>query len=232
MIDTFPMPPDAFIFDMDDLLMATADVWRQAEEALFRAIDQPRTEALLLKYKGMNALDVARVIHRELRPALPLEQCQTIMRDALIDAFARDVSPMPGAVDLVRALSGRRPMAVASGSPVQAIRLALDRQQMMDCFNVILSSEAVARGKPAPDVFLLAANQLGVPAGRCLVFEDSLPGVCAAKAASMACLAVPSSNREQIEPLADLVYNSLADINAGTLVGVTPGSGMIPPGKK
>lgn len=202
----------ALIFDMDDLLVASASAWKAAEQELLGAIGQAWSPELALRYKGMNAPDVARVIHETFRPARPLADCQRLMRAALIRHAGANTQPMPGAVELVRRVTPQAPAAVASGSPLEVVEAAMQRLGVRDCFAVMISSESVRRGKPHPDVFLAAASALQTPPAECLVFEDSLIGVQAARAAGMRCFAVPSGNREPIRLLADRVFRSLADI--------------------
>lgn len=210
----------ALIFDMDDLLVASAPLWLAAEEKLLGAIGATWTEELAIQYKGMNALDVAATIHRILRPEISLERCQGIMRDELIARFGGAIEAMPGAVDLVRRCRGRWPIAVASGSPLVAIKGALSALGILDCFNQVITSESVQRGKPHPDVFLAAAGGLGVGPERCLVFEDSLIGVRAAREAGMACFAVPSGNQAAITEIATRVFPSLADVSENDIAAL------------
>ncbi len=206
------MTIDAYIFDMDDLLIRSTAIWRKAEDTLLAAIGREWSAELAIQYKGMNALDVAATIHRICRPALPLAQCQTIMRDSLLESFSAKIEAMAGAVELVRALRGRKPMAVASGSPLAAIRSALSQLQILECFDQVITSESVARGKPHPDVFLAAAKALEVPPAKCLVFEDSLIGVKAAVAAGMAVACVPSGPADEIRRLTPHVLASLKEV--------------------
>lgn len=205
--------PAALIFDLDDTLAATSPLWHRAESHLLEEIGHHWSAELALQYKGMNALDVAATIHRLLQPELPVESCQRILRDALFRAFETDtIKSMPGAIPCVRRFAGILPMALASGSPLPLIELALQRLGVRDAFVVVLSSESVARGKPAPDIFLAAAKALKTDPARCLVFEDSLVGVQAARAAGMACFAVPSSSPEDIAQIATRTFASLEDV--------------------
>jgi HAD superfamily hydrolase (TIGR01509 family) len=201
------------IFDMDELLIDSRHIWRAAEVRMLAAMGHERTDDLVRRYKGMNARDVAATAWQLLRPPGSLEHFQRIMRDALMHEFSvADIPPMPGAVDLVRRLRGLAPMAVASGSPAEAIELAMQRLAIRDCFDVIVSSESVERGKPAPDVFLKAADCLHADPTRCLVFEDSLHGVRAALAAGMKVFAVPTLAADQIAQLATRTFRSLAEV--------------------
>jgi HAD superfamily hydrolase (TIGR01509 family) len=203
----------AIIFDMDDTLVASGPVWREAEERLFAALGSAYRPEIALKYKGQNARDVGATIRRELAVSDRSEdECGRRMREFLLEAFARPVPALEGADALVRALATRYPLAVASGSPEEAIRSVLARSGWSALFEVVVSSESVRAGKPAPDVFLAAARLLGAIPARCLVFEDSLHGARAARAAGMPCFVVPSMADPRIGELADRVYPSLAAV--------------------
>jgi HAD superfamily hydrolase (TIGR01509 family) len=216
--------PAALIFDMDETLVATGAPWREAESHLLETIGHRWSPELALRYKGMNALDVAATIHHLLQPALPVESCQEIMRNALFLAFEKSaLEPMPGAAACVRAFAGTIPLALASGSPLPLIEMALQRLGVREAFAVLASSESVARGKPFPDIFLAAAKALGVDPARCLVFEDSLVGVRAARAAGMACFAVPSSSPAEIAQIATRTFTSLSEITLEDVKSALPG---------
>ncbi|HOF89947.1 MAG TPA: HAD family phosphatase [Armatimonadota bacterium] len=204
------MPFDLIIFDMDDTLVHSAATWKTAEARLFRLLGQEYMLAVAQQYKGMNALDVGRVMWENLRPdGYTAEDCGRILREYLLEGFAGPLEPMPGAEALLRALRGRR-LCVASGSPPEGIRLALGRFGWLDDFACILSSEGVARGKPAPDIFLAAARAGNVDPAACLVIEDSLHGVRAGKAAGMTVYAVPSGPDPAIAAAADRAFPDLA----------------------
>ncbi len=206
------MPFDLIIFDMDDTLIHSAATWKTAEARLFRLLGHAYTPAIARQYKGMNAWDVGRMTWENLRPdGYTAEDCGRILREYLMEGFAGPLEPMPGADALLRALQGRR-LCVASGSPPEGIRLALDHFGWLECFEFILSTESVARGKPAPDIFLAAARKGGVDPTACLVIEDSLHGVHAGKAADMTVYVVPSSPDPAIATAADQWFPDLAAI--------------------
>lgn len=207
------MPEAAYIFDMDDTLVATSPMWRRAEEALLRALGEEWSADLAQRYKGMNALDVASVIHDHVQPALSRLECQQILRNVLIQEFCSGcIRAMHGAVELVRQLHGQAPLAVASGSPLVCIESAMESLGIRQCFDALLTSELVSRGKPHPDIFLVAARKLNVEPSDCVVFEDSLIGTQAGKAAGMQVICVPSGqHRQEIAQLADVILPTLAD---------------------
>src|SRR5438477_13218696 len=102
--------------------------------------------------------------------------------------------------------------AVATNSVSASARPFLDRHELTGCFEVIVTGEEVERGKPAPDIYLCAAKHLGIPADACLVVEDALPGIAAAKAAKMRVVAIP--DRRFVDPRE---YDKKADYVLGSL---------------
>jgi HAD superfamily hydrolase (TIGR01509 family) len=189
-----PRPELAVIFDLDGLLADTEPVWSESARLLLerrgRTYD-PRSKSLLM---GRHPLEVARwTVDRygldDAPDALLAERLQILL--ALYTATPP--RPLPGARELVTALQGEGvPMAVASGSPSEVVEAVLQQLDLRGPLAVVVGSDAVLHGKPAPDVFLLAAERLGVDAEACVVLEDSPAGVKAALAAGMACVAVPS----------------------------------------
>lgn len=115
----------------------------------------------------------------------------------------------------IRVLGTRFPLAIASSSPLEVIRFVARKFGWDRSVAALCSGEETPRGKPAPDIFLLAAARLGVPPDTCCAFEDSLAGVRAAKSAGMRCIAVPTpafGTLEEFSELADLTLGSLADL--------------------
>jgi len=208
-----PGPYAAYLFDMDGLLIESRDIWRAAQFKLLEAIGAEWTDNLAMMVRGRNAIDQAALLHAEFKPKQSVAWCTECMRDALIEAYAGgDVEELPGAGGLVRQLHGTAPMAVASGSPLMGIEKAMTSLGVRDCFDVLLSSEDVENGKPAPDVFLATAQQLGVDPTRCVVFEDSIVGTTAGLAAGMDVFVVPSDGQELVVDMAARTFSSLAEI--------------------
>lgn len=122
---------------------------------------------------------------------------------------------LPGAVTAVRSLAALWPLALASSSNREVIDLALELAGLQDAFAVTLSSEEVARGKPAPDVYLEAAQRLDVPPAGCAAIEDSSNGIRSAATAGMAAVAVPNPHYppdEDALALAAVVLESLHEL--------------------
>jgi HAD superfamily hydrolase (TIGR01509 family) len=151
----------------------------------------------------------------------PEPQIERAIVDAVVERYRREGAPLiPGAVEAVRRVALAWPTAVASSAHRAVIDAALRATGLAGVFQVVVSSDEVERGKPAPDVYLEAARRLAVEPPRCLVVEDSLNGVKAAKAAGMTCVLVPNRT---IPPapgaaeLADVVLDRLAEFDPAQL---------------
>ena len=135
--------------------------------------------------------------------------------------YERKLPLLPGAVDVVQGLAPRFPLAVASSSPTMLIEYVMSEAGIRSLFKVIVSADEVGRGKPAPDVFLVAAERLGYSPDACAVFEDSSAGILAARAAGMFVIAVPNPHYPpHTDALngADLVLDSLLDFRSESFV--------------
>jgi HAD superfamily hydrolase (TIGR01509 family) len=131
--------------------------------------------------------------------------------------YAEHVPFLPGAVDAVRQLAARWPLGLASSSPPVLIDAVLDGGGLRDCFAVAMSTEQVAHGKPAPDIYLAVTGRLDRPPRRCAAVEDSANGLRAAAAAGLRVIAVP---RPKYPPGPDAL--SLAALVLPSLAGLTP----------
>jgi HAD superfamily hydrolase (TIGR01509 family) len=209
------------IFDFDDTLVSSAATWKASEQALFTLLGGTYSAELAQRYKGQNARDIGRTVHAMLQPAgYDAEACGRLLREMLLERFRASLTPMPGAETLVHRLAERYPLAIASGSPAEAIHLTLARFGWSALFPLVVSTEEVACGKPAPDVFLEAARRANCPPAQALVIEDSLHGVHAARAAGMACFAVPSSDDPRIVLEADRTFTRLDAITLEAIAGL------------
>ena len=188
-----PMGKIGFIFDLDNTLVASDPAWTHAETAAHRALGSEFDPQIAREYKGLSAAEVAAIIHRSRNSPAPLDEIRILLRSELIHAMRHfQLDPIPGALELVHRLQAMGPMAVASGSPLEAIDAVLQRLGIRECFRALRSSADVAAGKPAPDVFLAAREALDLPSSCCVIFEDSPTGVAAARAAGIACIVRPS----------------------------------------
>jgi HAD superfamily hydrolase (TIGR01509 family) len=204
----------AVIFDMDGLLIDSEVYWEEARRdyCLFEGcIWRPEDE---LSVKGNNSSEWAQAIRNrcefEREPREIIDAVTARMRDL----YGKSLPLLPGAKDTVRVLAEQFPLAIASSSPPSLIEYAMFEAGILDRFKVIVSADHAGRGKPAPDVFLTAAERLGFPPETCAVFEDSSAGILAACAANMLVIAVPNPHyppHDNALNKADIVLQSLLD---------------------
>ena len=207
---------DAVVFDMDGVLIASEEVWDAVREEYVRErggrYDADVQHALM----GMSSTEWSRYLHDTAGvPDAPEAINDEIVR-RMLAAYRRGLPLIDGAVDAVRRLAGRFPLAVASSSNRSLIDTVLEVAGLAPLFTATVSSEEVARGKPAPDVYLEAARRLGVDAPRCTAVEDSHGGIRSAKAAGMRVIAIP--NPSYPPDAASLAY---ADVTIGSLDELT-----------
>lgn len=184
---------DSWIFDFDDTLVSGGGAWKTAETELIERLGGYYDPDIAASYRGLNAIDVATVICRGFhQDSEAAARHGAVLRARLIELAARSATAMPGATELLRRISAKRRVVIASGSPSEAIAGVVDVLGWREYVEFWVSSESVPAGKPEPDVFLETCRRLGTIPERCLVVEDSIPGVEAAMAAGMRCIAVPS----------------------------------------
>lgn len=185
---------DAVIFDLDGVLIDSESVWDAARRSVVADNGGSWTESATRAMQGMSSAEWSRYLHEELGVALDPDEISRRVVEQVLAAYEREVPLLPGAVEAVRRLAGRWPLALASSSNRPVIDAVLHRAGLTGCFSATVSGDEVARGKPSPDVYLAAADKLGVDASRAAAVEDSTNGLRAAAAAGMLVVAVP--NRE------------------------------------
>jgi beta-phosphoglucomutase len=132
-----------------------------------------------------------------------------------------NIKPLPGAIELIKSLGQYSiNMAIASSAPLENIQIIIRGLGVEDCFQAIVWGQEVAEGKPSPQVFLLAARKLEVEPRNCVVIEDAVAGVAAAKSADMKCVAVTNSHPRSRLKEADLIVATLATLSVSDLAGL------------
>ena len=188
------MPVAAVVFDLDGVLIDSEGVWTAARAEVARQNggrwppDAPRA------MMGMSSVEWSKYMHDELGVSLEPEEISDAVVSRLADLYRERVPLIPGARETVTACAREWPLGLASSANRPIIELVLERTELTDCFAVTVSSEEVARGKPAPDVYLEAVRRLDLTPGRCVAVEDSSNGLRSAAAAGMIVVTVP--NRE------------------------------------
>jgi HAD superfamily hydrolase (TIGR01509 family) len=206
---------DAVVFDLDGLLLDSEQLWNEVREELARERGGRWSERAQADMMGMSSPEWSRYMHDVVRLSeSPDEIAEEVVRR--MEARYRERLPLiPGARDAVERLAARWPLGLASSSNRPLIDLALETGGLAPFFAATVSSEEVARGKPAPDVFLEAVRRLEVDPARAAAIEDSRNGIRSAHAAGLRVVAIPNAHfppDADSLALADLMLDSLADL--------------------
>ena len=210
----------AAIFDMDGVLIDTYHAHYQSWLAMARHEGLTFTEAEFAPTFGRTSREIIAHFwgHGRYTDA-EIAALDAQKEAAFREIIAQDFPAMPGVYKLLSDLKAAGwKLAVGSSGPPENVNMALDRLGKRDLFDATVTGMDVTRGKPDPQVFLLAAQRMGVPAPRCVVIEDAQPGIAAAHAAGMAAVGLVSTGRTRKElAAADLLIGSLAEISPQVL---------------
>jgi HAD superfamily hydrolase (TIGR01509 family) len=182
---------EAVVFDCDGVLIDSEPVWEEVRRELVASRGGQWLPDAQDKLMGMSTAEWSRYLAQDLGVGLPPPDVAAAVVAAMAARYAAHLPLMPGAASAVREIAARWPLGLASSAPQSLIEVVLDAAGLRPQFQVALSSENVARGKPAPDIYLTVAQRMGVRPGGCVAVEDSSNGVRSAAAAGMAVIAVP-----------------------------------------
>ena len=211
-------PISAVIFDLDGVLADSEPWWNQIDTKLLAEHG--------VTYRGEYHENVLGVSYRlavefyknAFHISAPVEELMRRRGEIATEFFASRIDLFPFAERTLKKLRQLKlRLAVATSSVSTSARPFLDRTGIRSLFEVIVTGDEVQRGKPYPDIYVHTADKLGVPAAACLVIEDSLSGVAAAKAANMRVAAVPDTrfvDPREYQKEADHVLGSLSEIPA------------------
>ena len=194
------IPPGKFagyIFDLDGTLIDTMPLhYRAWDEAMRRAgLNQTLDEELFYSLGGVPTRKVAELIAAHYGMKIDPDKVFH-EKEALFTGLQSDDKLIAPTVDFARRSAATHPMAIASGGPRDVVRRSLEIAGLAPLFRVVVTADDVKHGKPAPDMFLLAAELMSVPPAECLVFEDAEPGFKAAHAAGMKVVRVASRRKK------------------------------------
>jgi HAD superfamily hydrolase (TIGR01509 family) len=203
----------AVIFDLDGVLLESEQVWSAAKRELTLEHWGVWSEAAERDMLGMSSTEWSRYMRDQLRVPMEPSEISAAVVELVAKRYRQKLPLIDGADAAVRALAARFPLGLASSSNRQIIDLVLELTGWAALFSVTLSSEEVARGKPAPDVYLETLRRLGVTAGSCAAVEDSGAGIRSALAAGLTVVAIPNRAYPpdpEILRQADIVLDSLS----------------------
>jgi HAD superfamily hydrolase (TIGR01509 family) len=213
--------PAAVIFDNDGLTLDTEHTWTRAEAALYARYGTRFTLDHKREMLGTSGAKSALAMERHLdQPGRGAELNAELRELVRAELDGSGVEPMPGVVELLDALRAHGiPVGLATNSGREFATRALRAAGLLDRFATVVSGHEVAHPKPAPDVYLEAAAELGADPAECVGLEDSETGVAAARAAGMTVIGVPSFPGVDLDD-ADLVVPSLRDERVWDLLGL------------
>jgi HAD superfamily hydrolase (TIGR01509 family) len=214
---------EAVVFDMDGVLIDSEPVWERVRRKFVADRGGRWPDDAQDRMMGMSTAEWSAYMSEDFGLRLAPRQVADQVIEAMAAEYQAHLPLLPGALDAVRALSARWPVAVASSAPKSLIEAVLDAADLRPAFSAEVSSEEVERGKPAPDVYLEAAKRLGVVPASCAAVEDSSNGLRSAAAAGLTVIAVP---RPEYPPAEDalartrLVLDSLTALTPATIASL------------
>jgi sugar-phosphatase len=212
---------EAVIFDMDGLLIDSEPLWRKAEKEIFGQVGMLLVDEMCFETVGLRIDEVVQHWYdRYPWDNMSLKEVELAIVDRMAELITAEGQPLPGVFDILTLFDNLgMKLAVASSSNLRLIEAVLHKFEIYDRFEVVHSAEFEDFGKPHPSVFISAAAQLNVAPTNCLVFEDSIGGMTAAKAARMVCVVVPEAIHIELPQfgLSDLILYSLVDFTTDHL---------------
>jgi HAD superfamily hydrolase (TIGR01509 family) len=211
---------EAVAFDLDGTLIESERRWEAARREVTEQAGGRWREEAQPSMMGLSTPEWIAYMQRELDVRLEADEIRRQVLERIRASYQERLPLIEGADEAVRRLAARWPLAVASSSPRELIELVLELAGLEDAFEVVLSAEEVARGKPAPDVYLRACELLrSVPASTAAI-EDSGAGVRSAAAADMLVVLIPGTEfppDSAVLEEADLVLDSIRELDGETV---------------
>jgi HAD superfamily hydrolase (TIGR01509 family) len=202
----------AVIFDMDGVLVDSEGYWQQSREDFARAIGKVWRPEDQRRVMGVSTTEWAEIMRERLEVDKSIEAIIADIKARMFAHYKRRMPILPGAMEAVRKAAACYKVGLASGSETSVIKLVMEETGLDEVFDAIVYGDTLPRGKPAPDIYFEAAQQLGISPEQAVGVEDSANGIRALRAAGMHVIAVPG----RIFPLSDEVLQ-LADVTLTSL---------------
>ena len=213
----------AFVFDLDGVLVDSEPVWEQVRRQVVAERGGHWAPDAQRRLMGMSTQEWAGYLSRDLGVGLPPDQVAALVIERMADRYRERVPFLDGAIDAVRRMAARWPLGVASSAPAVLIETVLESAGLRPAFSVVMSTEQVAHGKPAPDIYLAVTAALGCPPPDCAAVEDSSNGLRSAAAAGLRVIAIPQPEYPPDPDAlarASLVLPSLAGLTADAVAAL------------
>ena len=206
---------EAVVFDMDGVLIQSEEIWDEVREEYVRERGGRYDDEVQRAMMGMSSVEWSQYLHDVAGVPDEPEAINDEVLRRMLERYREHVPLIEGAVGAVRRLAAQYPLGLASSSNRALIDAVLLLAGLTECFTATVSSEEVAHGKPAPDVYLEAARRLGIDSHRCAAVEDSHGGIRSAKAAGMRVIVLPNPSYppdEEALAVADVTIRSLDEL--------------------
>jgi HAD superfamily hydrolase (TIGR01509 family) len=210
----------AVVFDLDGVLLDSEQLWDEVREDLTRERGGRWHDRAQADMMGMSSPEWSRYMHEVIGLTESPDAINAEVVRRLLARYRQSLPLVDGAVQAIERLSARWPLGLASSSNREVIDTVLDAAGIADRFTATVSSEEVAHGKPAPDVYLEAARRLGADPRECVAIEDSRNGIRSAQVAGMRVIAIPNPHfppSPDTLAAADDVVSSLDELTAERL---------------
>jgi HAD superfamily hydrolase (TIGR01509 family) len=210
----------AAVFDLDGVLLDSEQLWDEVREDLARERGGRWHDRAQADMMGMSSPEWSRYMHEVIGLTESPDEINAEVVGRLLAHYRESLPLVVGAVEAVERLSARWPLGLASSSNREVIDAVLDAAGIAERFTATVSSEEVAHGKPAPDVYLEAARRLGADPTQCVAIEDSRNGIRSAHAAGMRVIAIPNAHfppSEDTLASADAIVASLDELTVESL---------------
>ena len=211
----------AVVFDLDGVLVDSESAWDAARRALVAESGGSWRASASTDMLGMSAREWSRYLHEELGVPLEPSEINDRVVARLLAGYERNLPLLPGAAAAVRRLAAVWTLGLASAANRPVIDAVLTAAGLVDCFTVTVSADEAEHGKPAPDVYLLAAKRLAVEPQQAAAVEDSTNGLRSAAAAGLGVIAAPNRDfppaPDALE-LASLVVRSLDELTPARIL--------------
>jgi beta-phosphoglucomutase family hydrolase len=172
------------VFDCDGTIADTMPLHYQAWSAALKTHGADFPEAMFYDFAGVPTRKIIEILNEKHGYSLPVDEA-TNLKESMFEELIPQTKPVGPVVDLIRQYSGKLPMSVATGGTRSLVTKTLTALNLLDKFEAMVTADDVLHGKPAPDIFLEAAQRIGVPPGECAAFEDGELGLQSAIAAGM-----------------------------------------------
>ncbi len=216
----------AIIFDMYGVIVASEEAHYRAERDLLKNRGIKVSKQNLKNYAGFSSTDIFKDLKAKHRLQEEVRDLVKEKKKRFLVEIAKDIRPVPGSIMLITKFHHHKiPMAVGSSAETHLIKMLLTKIKVFHFFQAIVGSDEVIASKPAPDIFLLAAQKLKIKPENCCVIEDSAFGVIAAKAAHMFVIGFKNkASGKQDLSKADLIVDDLRKIDYFPPIGSAKGN--------